>query len=216
LKHLAGILSLLISYTLFAADDVTVKDLNQGSCWVHENGNARIADFNSGLSHLVEQHQVQQIVSQFSGDERPSHLDTMVHCSGGGVAVVMNFKVNQKSYCLWTKPTKNDFELVSLGRSMNDSGPCDGITLGKVSLKQIGTVDQDKIQNFFESKISEGVIKSYSASGKWWNVTGNESFQFKEEFLKDDLMKSGLFENFEFDHLRHYQGEFLRLNDLSL
>jgi hypothetical protein len=219
-KLLKGV-SLLALYFLFFVSvafgtEVVVQDLNQGSCWVSANGNLRVADFNSGKAHLVEQQQVQSVVSHFSGGERPSRLDSMVHCSGGGVALVMNFKVSEKSYCLWMRPTENDFELISLGRSLSDSGPCDGISLAKLTLKQLGTIDSDKVRNYLDHKINEGVVLKYSLSGKWWNVTGSEQFEFKEEDLRDDLMKSGYFESFEFDHLRHHQGEFLKINDLSL
>lgn len=223
-RHLSKLLrgfSLLALYFLFFASvalgtEVVVQDLNQGSCWVSANGNLRIADFNSGKAYLVEQQQVQSVVSHFSGGERPTRLDSMVHCSGGGVALVMNFKVQDRAYCLWMRPTESDFELISLGRSMSDSGPCDGISLSKLSLKQLGEVDSEKIRSYLEDKVSEGVVVKYSLSGKWWNVTGSEQFEFKEEDLRDDLMKSGYFESFEFDHFRHHQGEFLKINDLSL
>ncbi len=212
--------ALLALYYLFSSvaygTDVMVKDLNQGSCWVHESESVRIADFNGGETHLLEQSQVQAVVSHFSQGERPSRLDTMVHCSGGGVALVMNFKVGDKAYCLWTKPSKNDLELVSLGRSLSDSGPCDGISLSKLSFKQLGDIDADRVRDWLESKVTEGIVSKYSQSGRWWNVTGTDKYEFKEENLKDDLMKSGYFESFEFDHLRHHQGEFLKINDLSL
>lgn len=219
MKKLAGILSLMISYSLFSAvlaTEVTVQDLNQGSCWVNEGDQVKVADFNSGKAYILEQHLVQALVSKYSGGERPETLDSMVHCSGGGVAVVMNFKVDEKSFCVWTKPAQDQLEIVSVGRSLDDAGPCDGISLGKVSLKQLGQVDTAVVRNFLESKVSEGKVSAYSLSGKWWNITGSHSFEFKEENLRDDLMKSGYFESFEFDHLRHHQGEFLKINDLSL
>ena len=166
-------------------------------------------------AYVIEQSMVQSLVSLYS-DGKGEFLDSMVHCSSNGVAIVMNFRIGLKRFCLWGRPYQNQLELISYGRSLNESGPCDGVSLAKVSLKRYEHVDNLMVQSFLESKISDGKILDYSINDKWFSVSGTSAFEFKEEFLKDELMKSGLFESYEFDHLRHHQGEFLRLNNLSL
>ncbi|MCO4792311.1 MAG: hypothetical protein KC493_01270 [Bacteriovoracaceae bacterium] len=215
MKCIYGVFLLLISYNLNATD-LTVKNLNQGSCWVSEQDGVRVADFNNDSSFFLEAELIQGVVSNFTGGERPKTLETFIHCSGSGASVVMNFSDKDKKFCLWTKYQNRELELVSLGRSESISGECDGITLAKVSFKKFSKIANDEIRQLLDSKVFDGSVKDYSVQGEWWSVQGNETFQFKEELLKEDLMQSGFFESFEFDHLRHHQGEFLRINDLSL
>ena len=217
-KLLAAFAFMISHFFLFTtmASEISVHDLNQGSCWVYEGDQVKVADFNSSKAYVIEQSMVQSLVSLYSDGKRPESLDSMVHCSSNGVAIVMNFRIGLNRFCLWGRPYQNQLELISYGRSLNESGPCDGVSLAKVSLKRYEHVDNLMVQSFLESKISDGKILDYSINDKWFSVSGTSAFEFKEEFLKDELMKSGLFESYEFDHLRHHQGEFLRLNNLSL
>ncbi|GEM_PF-6635451 len=166
------ILSLMSLFsTVSFAEDIQVKSLNQGTCWIKEEAQSvKASSFVQGISVELNNQTLSKINDLNLPTSFEGEIDAMAFCSGHGLSLVLNATEKSLRYCVWLKIEQSGFETQSVGLTDSD-GRCDGYKAGTLILS---LVDKDiereeflknladhsmgiKFKSFEE--VSEGLIK---------------------------------------------------------
>ena len=145
----------LISFYAFGLE---VESLNQGSCYFHQDqmGDIKVASFNDSKSFQLNPTQWNDFLDGLGAHK----ADTLIHCSGHGARMVVNFESDKGRECVWAKVNGSDIEVLDRDLSNYNSGLCDGVVENRliVSFKSNGLSDTEnftQIENNYAIEVNE-------------------------------------------------------------
>ena len=137
----------ILTLITFYAFGLEVESLNQGSCYFHQDqmGDFKVASFNDSKSFQLNPTQWNDFLDGLGAHK----ADTLIHCSGHGARMVVNFESDKGRECVWAKINGNEIEVLDRDLSNFNSGLCDGVLENRliVSFKRNGLSDSE---NFTE------------------------------------------------------------------
>jgi hypothetical protein len=120
------------------AENVQVKSLNQGACWLKEgNSGVKIVSFNQGISVELNDETLSKIHELDLPTGFEEELEVKAFCSSHGLSLVLNTTENKLRYCIWLNIEKDGFSEQSVGLT-DSSGKCDGYRPGELILTIAG------------------------------------------------------------------------------
>ncbi|PIK16132.1 hypothetical protein [Halobacteriovorax sp. JY17] len=171
------------------AEDIQVKSLNQGICWIKEEvGSVKMASFNQGISVELNDQSLGRIHELNLPTRFEGALEARAFCSSHGLSLVFNAVEKNKRYCIWLQVEQDGFKTQSVGFT-DSEGTCDGYKPGTLvlTLSESG-IDEGSFLKKLEDRsiainfksfevISEGLVKIELNEEDW----GSES-EFSTKF----------------------------------
>ena len=189
IKTLQFIILILISLYSFG---VEVESLNQGSCYYHldTTGEFKVASFNDGKSFSL--HPV--VWNDFLDELGALKADSLIHCSGQGARMVVNFESSKGRECVWAKVNRGIVEILDRDLSAFDSGLCDGVLEDRliVSFQKNGLTDTENFEQI-ESQLDLEIVDIQEISRGVYEMvfesTSDDVFMIKKMIDKTKLTR---------------------------
>ncbi|WP_372655029.1 hypothetical protein [Halobacteriovorax sp.] len=195
-KNLLILTLLSLFSTVSFAENIQVKSLNQGTCWIKEEAESvKATSFVQGISVELNNYTLSKISELNLPTKFESSLDAMAFCSGHGLSLVLNAAEKSLRYCVWLKINQDGFETQSVGLT-DIEGKCDGYRPGVIILSIVeNSLDREQflkdLKNHsldieFKSfeEVSEGLVKIELLEENW----GSEA-ELSSKFQKLEAVK---------------------------
>lgn len=128
--------------TAASAENIEVKSLNQGVCWIKEDSaSVKLASFNQGISVELNDQTLGEIHNLNLPTRFEGALEVKAFCSSHGMSLVFNAVEESKRYCIWLKVEQRGFTTQSIGLT-DSAGKCDGYKPGVIML----TLNADSLE----------------------------------------------------------------------
>lgn len=170
-NNLLLLIALFIFSTLAFAEDIQIKSLNQGSCWIKEDGESvKVSSFIQGMSTELNNQSLSMIHDLGLPTTFSESFEVKAFCSGHGLSLVFNVVEKSLRYCIWLKVNKDSFTTQSVGLT-DSEGKCDGYSAGEILLSlDVSSLEREDFIKDLEQRsagiqfksfeeVSEGLIK---------------------------------------------------------
>jgi hypothetical protein len=216
-------LGIMLTSRVYAAAELQVGTLSEGSCWYENKESIRIASFNDKSAYSGSRAQIETELEAIIANARPNadhpkinQIDLSLHCGGYGASLVAKVSTEGSTFCVWAKFDKGNLSLRSLGALSSDGkNPnelCDGHKWGEFIL---GANSEDLVSELQSPKWS-GIVASVTLiANKVYKVVLVKDYFFREqeviEQLQENFNGKNLIRYIEFNDYRHPVGEFVHL-----
>lgn len=217
---LGMLLILLLSFKVAVANDISVKEMSHGACWIRSSKeDFKISSFNDKTSISTTLAGFESEVVRMAAEklkisngklkfEFSSHA---LHCASMGMSVVSKFKLDDQGFCSWVKVENGQLVFRSLGLLEEMTGDrvyCDGI---KPLELLVGLHSKDQLTDLEVEGFSSTIKEITQVVGNLYKVTLHESLFGKEKEVSDKILFEVKPRYIEFNSLQHEIGDIVEI-----
>ncbi len=205
---------IFMNVQVYAANEITIGTLSEGSCWFEQNETIKVVSFNDKSVYEGSKDQIMSEIQKLMAPTHSKIIDAEInlHCGGYGASLVLRVSTDGNIFCLWSKFENGELSLRSLGilskEEINKNSLCDGHKWGELI---VGTTSIDFLSEMQNSKWSTMIKSTTLISKNMYKIILMKDYEFQEQVVIDSLRLNFSDKNqiryIEFNKFQHPVGE---------